>query len=512
MNVNDNVPAHAQANGLENADNFFDPAVNYGPLELSLLERVENGLNVTFENDDIEKTAKTPLNEKEKYEGPKEIIFVTGWININSVYQRYMYGFICKILIGLSIIGCILYYKQNFMPIALLLCSINLIHILKNSYFLVKYRNSNTKIKMLFFIELHISVGYFIYFLGFLLFFANYISSKFLVLYSLPYFAFTVYLCFYNDDDNMFLSQKKFLIFEAFQLTLIAQKFSQVGDFGWNYSLILFMGASIYMTVIGLLLTIILSCSLFGFIYRGLEAWKVKSLIWMTWYYLWTGMCYIYLIKGVIRFYNEDSLYERPVINDYSNYQSSTYDIIIGSAIMLMFFSFINLIMHIFWKDEIKKYLAKIIYKDELRKEISVRFLTQQFTFQLIQVSTTYFTKATVNSNKQDMINQNDTIESSCKNEEVTMGIDQLKDIESDKNSSAIDKDIDPCVLCYHDIPNIMIDPCCHGGVCKECMIYYLRDDGAKCPFCKGNIDKLYLLSCDNNKQYYAKAEIKLRA
>ena len=75
----------------------------------------------------------------------------------------------------------------------------------------------------------------------------------------------------------------------------------------WDYTLIFFMAAAIYLTVLGMLLTIVLSCSLFGFLYTNLRKYKIKSLAWLTWYYLWSGLIYIYIIKGIIRFYNEDS-------------------------------------------------------------------------------------------------------------------------------------------------------------------------------------------------------------
>ena len=54
----------------------------------------------------------------------------------------------------------------------------------------------------------------------------------------------------------------------------------------------------------------------------------------------------------------------------------------------------INLVFHVIWKKEIKRYLAKVIYRNELRKEISLRFLSKSFTFNLIQVSSTYFMKS----------------------------------------------------------------------------------------------------------------------
>lgn len=57
-----------------------------------------------------------------------------------------------------------------------------------------------------------------------------------------------------------------------------------------------------------------------------------------------------------------------------------------------------------------------------------------------------------------------------------------------------------------------MIDPCCHGGVCKECILSYLKNDDARCPFGKEPIQKLYLLNYDKDeKQLYATGEINLR-
>lgn len=502
-------------------ENFYDPGAAFGPIELNILERVEHGLNLSYDNENDDKNFETPLNEREMYEGPKEVIFVTGWVNIDSVYQRYKYGFISKILLGLAVIGCLLYYSQNFAPVALLLCAINLAHIVKNLAYLYLYRGSNTRIKMIFMIELHISLGYFIYFFGFFLLLTHRISTKFFLLYSLPYIALTLFIFFYNGEENNYLSQKKFSAFEAFQMLLIAVKFAQIGSVDWNYTLLFFMTAAIYVTVIGLLLMIILSCSLFGFLYRDLEQWKVKSLVWMTFYYLSTGLVYIYIIKGVIQFYGEENPYDIPIIPDYTNYKSRTFDVLLASAILMVLFSAASLAMHLLWKNDIKKYLAKVIYKNELRKEVSLRFLTKSFTFRLIQVSTTYFMKPDAQATKADPEGDaplpitNDNPNASPDVPEVKEGPEKeaasVKNAKGEKVGSS-KSDSDLCVFCYTDKPNIMIDTCGHGGVCKTCMLCYLKNDGAKCPFCKGPISKLYVLSYDEKeKQYYAKGEIKFR-
>jgi len=60
------------------------------------------------------------------------------------------------------------------------------------------------------------------------------------------------------------------------------------------------MAGAIYLTVLGMLFTIVFSCSQFGFLYQNIGTWKTRSLIWMTWYYISTGLIYIYIIKGMI--------------------------------------------------------------------------------------------------------------------------------------------------------------------------------------------------------------------
>ena len=491
--------------GNQNND-FFDPAAPFGPIELNILERVENGLNISFDNEEQGKNPVSPVNEKEMYQGHKEIIFVTGWININSVYQRYLFGFICKILVGLCIVWCLTSNNHNFAPVAFLLCLINAMHIIKNVYYLFAYRKSNYKVRFIFLIELHVSMAYFIYFLGFFLLLSHIITTRFFLLYSLPYILLTVILFFKNADNNMYLSQKKFSIFESFQLFLIAVKFSQIGFVDWNYTLIFFMAAAIYFTVLGLLLTIILSCSLFGFLYRNLESWKIKSLIWMTWYYLWSGMIYIYIIKGVIHFYNEDNIYQHEVISDYTAYRSDNCEVLLVSGVLMITFSFVNLVFHLIWKKEIKKYLTKVIYKDELRKEISLRFFTESFTFKLIQVSSTYFTRPDkMNENQREMTRSCIKVETEVEDDAI-----EVKEIEKKEVLSDLENDL--CVICYQDVPNIAVDPCGHGGVCKTCMIHYIKTDDIKCPFCKGRIENIYLLEYkENENEFYAKGEIKFK-
>jgi hypothetical protein len=73
-----------------------------GPLELSILERVEHGLIDSRNEPQIQETKSVEdIHHHKRYKGPKEIIFVSGWICIDSVYKRYFWNFISKIVIGI---------------------------------------------------------------------------------------------------------------------------------------------------------------------------------------------------------------------------------------------------------------------------------------------------------------------------------------------------------------------------------------------------------------------------
>ena len=401
------------------------------------------------------------------------------------------------------LLACIWQNGQNFWPLALGFCLINLAHVVKNVYYLIIHRRSHIKIKLVFWIELQISSSYLIFFLGFLLVFLNVLMPKFLPIFAVPYLIVSITLFFSANDNNIFLAQKKFAIFEGVQLALIAAKFSIPELINWNYALIFFMAGAIYLTVLGLLLTIILSCSLFGFLYRGLEGWKIKSLIWMTWYYLFTGLTFIYLIKGVIEFYDDENLISREKTNNYILFHSTNTEILVTASIMLIVLNFINFLMHVFWAEDIKKYLTKVIYKNELRKEISLRTLSKNFSFKVIQYSAVFF--------KKQGVAAKEALEKIEENNRHQNEIAEAKKIPINTANEAV-KHLDAeCIVCYDQKPNIIHDPCGHGGLCKTCALEYIRNENT-CMFCRVKIQKLYLIEYSKEEGcHFAKGEIKLK-
>ena len=119
-----------------NQDEIFQNENQYGPLELNLLERIEEGLNYS-DKDSYSNNHDSQKNENEKYTGPKEVIFVSGWANVNSIYNKYFWGFIAKIFLGLTIMLTFLFWKKNLIYIAAALCFITLTYSLFYLYMLI---------------------------------------------------------------------------------------------------------------------------------------------------------------------------------------------------------------------------------------------------------------------------------------------------------------------------------------------------------------------------------------
>jgi len=154
-------------------------------------------------------------NENEKYTGPKEVIFVSGWANVNSIYNKYFWEFVAKIFIGIMIMCTFLFWGKNLIYIALGLCIVTLSYSLYYLYQLMNHKNSNFKIRLMYWVEFALMMGLTLFFFGFILVIGKLVSTYYLVIFALPYFAAATFVLFYNPEDKIWISQKKFCFFES---------------------------------------------------------------------------------------------------------------------------------------------------------------------------------------------------------------------------------------------------------------------------------------------------------
>ena len=215
--------------------------------------------------------------------------------------------------------------------------------------------------------------------------------------------VFGVYICFLNHGENDYTGLKVFTIIEALQFLAIALKLNNLIDFHWNYVLVYFMLASIYMIVLGSILSVIMFCSIIGYLYQGLESWKskifptnkkiVKSLIWMTIYYIGYGYSYVEIIKV---FNESGSALTKANRANFTLGESNRIPFFFKQIIEYVFkiaacglilTSLVLTVLHLTWKASIRKYFARVMFKDDLRKEISLKKISKDFPLKFVNYS-----------------------------------------------------------------------------------------------------------------------------
>lgn len=109
--------------------------------------------------------------------------------------------------------------------------------------------------------------------------------------------------------------------------------------------------------------------------HQNMESWKVKSLGWMTFNYIGYGFAYLELLK--VFTLGIDKKTKVVNLTDIPNEKSVfVYYTAVG---MLIATSFILSVLHIVFKQSIKKYFARVMFKEELRKEFAVKKINPDF-------------------------------------------------------------------------------------------------------------------------------------
>ena len=363
-----------------------------GIFELSLFERIEGGMeNPPHYADDH--SSKLESVSSSKYSKSKQVLFVYGWIDVKTVFEEYQVGLIIKILLGCSMLCNIRIWGHKVWPV---LASVWAVSLLYTGYYMMQmcaHLKGHPKLRYIYTVEFNFSLGYLIVYSGLLITFLGLIPVHFLGWFVVPLFMISLAMVFFKNEQNVFLSRKSFVTLECIQFLLIAFKISDPQSLDWNLVLVIYSASSAFLCVLGMLLTVLVSCALFGFVYRQLPAWKVRSLAWLTLYYLLTGLCYIYIIKGVSEYYSDADFITRGQIVSYVSYSNQDPEILSSAAVMLILFNGLLLALQLVFKKDLMKYLAKVIFPKDLRTEVSVRKFKPPFIFKIIQSSSVFFKK-----------------------------------------------------------------------------------------------------------------------
>ena len=70
----------------------------------------------------------------------------------------------------------------------------------------------------------------------------------------------------------------------------------------------------------------------------------------------------------------------------------------------------------------------------------------------------------------------------------------KLENQEIHDNSQSDQENIDyECAICYSEKSCIIFDKCFHGGICKTCIVNFIKSNLQSCPYCKETSNKYYV-------------------
>lgn len=444
---------------------------------LKMLERIQLGFNRPDENSDVDRSPENSNHDEFERKKPVDRIHIGGWVSIHQIYEQERNRYLMRIAVGFSVIFSLLYTNENFWPVAAVFALANFFKAVVCFFELMQTDSKNTRKKVEIGLDLNISVCYFVLAFGFLLLFNEVITCRYFIYFSVPYLLVAFALLFWQSEESANFNLKKFQIFEAVQLFLIAAKFTPLEYFTWSVTLIYFKICSIYLIGFGFVLLLIFTVSFFSNENTSDQFWKVKGMLILIKNYLTNGFVYFYLIRGMVQFFGEEITEVPGLQRDFIAYKSGSSDTLLLASIFLIFTSLINLIVYVISKKSVKMFLSKVIYKHETQRIVSLRFLDKSFEFKLVRISASYFSRNSAAPASQ---------------------------------TSEFDQE-DQCVLCFDKTFDVYFDPCGHSGICRECLYKFLEQKGKRCPFCKEKIEKMFIISqMENEKHYKAQGEIQV--
>lgn len=464
-----------------------------GPLELTLLERVEHGLNhigTTPANQSPRHKNPTLVDKKtnkkvKKYTGEKQVIEMTGWVKVDEIYWKYFGGLVSKVIIASMMLAIHFCAKGHWEYLTGMMGLFASLLVFRNQGLLVANYNSDPKLKQIYTIESGIQICMVLVLLGASMY-AYFPDSRMTWLFAQPYIAFGIYICFLNHTQNEFTGSKLFTVIEGIQFLVIALKMDNIITLEWSFIMIYFMLCCIYMIVLGCILTVVLLCTIVGYMYKDMESWKVKSLIWLSLYYGGYGFCMLNLMK----IFMVEQPKNMPYIDLYNIPCPRHTTLFVVSCIVMLLNSQALCVLHLTFKQSIKKYFARVMFKDDLRRELAIKKINKDFPLRFIQLSSTFFKKDTDLTPEAQELEKSVICDNISSNGDLKPTAKANVDI-PDNISTKTGENF--CVICYTNPPNTLAEPCGHSSICDECIFELLQRE-KKCPLCRKEMATIYII------------------
>lgn len=412
------------------------------------------------------------------YNEPQEIPEESNFHIIMYIFFQIGGELVMKIAIASIIISM---YNGNNASVAPLLLTLFIYHIWKvvfNLFYIVVYGDRVPEFKKAYYFDIILSIGFLILYWSFYQYFEGNVSASSLPMFVVPHICLTlVRLCVGEAIQTPYLPLSGFMFFESLQILYIALKIANpAGHSDWTMILLFYYIVFIIMLVIAYIVLALFVLFCFALLirpdlFREMDPMAPLMICGVMFFFIWNGFISYYLLSG---FHGQ---MEGGGLSPGKGFDISQTRLHY-TAIALLICAIITLIVLVIFLIYLRETLIRILNKDKA-KEISFKNFAQGLNLGVTQKSGNYFKKTT----KSDVA--------------IPEGGESPK--------------METCMICCDKTSDVLIHPCGHSGMCKDCVTECLKMND-KCPHCKTKMEKIYLIYYDEEKQtFLAKGQIKFK-
>lgn len=435
----------------------------------------------------------TSHNKDKLYEGTEEVLYNEAQqlpepVNYHEIVYLYILAgseLLYKITMALLLISML---ENNKVTWSTVLGVMTLYYGWKvgfNVYFLRNYEPRVSGLSTAYKFDALLSFGYAFTFLGFYRFFSDKIGPERLPLYTAPHLVLTfVRLAVKRASHSVYLPFSTYYFMEALQIWYIALKLSNP-QMHWSWSWVLIFYYMIFIVwfivaialIVVFVLMVIVQLLLLLFsrqAFRHIDITPVVFLFGVVFYVIWMGVSQYYMLMGL-----HSLVIKHPI--EVLKRSSFTNDTIYTISVMVLFCSSITFIILTFFFVYLRSIMIKLLRQYKGIK-ISLLSFAEDFKMNIVQQSSNYFKAAKID----DIVETAKTIELTDRNTEGGEGATPM----------------DTCIVCCEKQSEVMIFPCGHSGLCKNCITECIKRSD-ECLHCKKKMEKIYLIYYDEDKMCY---------
>lgn len=412
------------------------------------------------------------------YKQPQEIPEESNFHIIVYIFIGLINDLTAKIIFAILLININHSDKKSFDSLVLFLAIFHIWKIIFNIVFKIIYGDRIPEFRNIYIFEIILSLGYFSVFWCFYMYLNGKIDAASLPLFVIPHIILClVRYCVGEALNTPFLPFSFLTFVESLEILYIAIKLGESSSHSdWTWVLLYFYIVCFVFLILSfmMLLALIITIGMLIFspeIFREADSMAIMIILGGLFYIVWNGFMYYYILSGFHIMLAEGHIGPNKTFTALTpRLASVAYFMLICATITL-----IILLLFFFY---LKDMLIQAAQQGK-PSEISLQKFTKGINLGVIQQSSNYFKKKENDDEEQP---------EGGKNPEITT-----------------------CIICCDKESDVLIRPCRHSGICKDCMIECLKRS-YKCPHCKQKMTEVQWIYYDNErKKYLAKGTLKFK-